>query len=70
VELPSDAESARRRATFLAEAGRLLAQSVDQSSTLIALAKLALPTLGSWCIVEIVGGGDAIQRLPIVHPDP
>ncbi|HUQ18248.1 MAG TPA: HAMP domain-containing sensor histidine kinase [Gemmatimonadaceae bacterium] len=65
-----DAESARRRAAFLAEAGRLLAQSVDQSSTLIALAKLALPMLGSWCIVDIVAAGKAIQRLPIVHPDP
>jgi signal transduction histidine kinase len=68
--IAEDAESARRRAAFLAEAGRLLAQSVDQSSTLIALAKLALPTLGSWCIVEIVGAEDAIQRLPIIHPDP
>jgi signal transduction histidine kinase len=68
--IAEDAESARRRAAFLAEAGRLLAQSVDQSSTLVALAKLALPALGSWCIVDIVTPGDAIQRLPIVHPDP
>jgi signal transduction histidine kinase len=68
--IAEDAESARRRAAFLAEAGRLLAQSVDQASTLIALAKLALPTLGSWCMVDIIAPGDAIQRLPIVHPDP
>ena len=65
-----DAEAARRRAAFLAEAGRLLAESVDQSSTLIALTKLALPSLGAWCIVDILEEGDAIHRLGIYHPDP
>ena len=65
-----DAEAARRRAAFLAEAGRLLAESVDQSSTLIALTKLALPTLGAWCIVDILEEGGAINRLGIYHPDP
>src|SRR6202171_3066629 len=38
-----DAEAARRRAAFLAEAGRLLGDSVYQSTTLIALTRLALP---------------------------
>ena len=65
-----DAEAARRRAAFLAEAGRLLAESVDQSSTLVALTKLALPTLGAWCIVDILQEGGAIHRLGIYHPDP
>lgn len=65
-----DAEAARGRASFLAEAGRLLAQSVDQASTLGALTKLALPTLDAWCIVDILTDGDAIHRLGIFHPDP
>jgi signal transduction histidine kinase len=65
-----DAEAARRRAAFLAEAGRLLAESVDQSTTLVALTKLALPSLGAWCIVDILEEGDAIHRLSIYHPDP
>jgi signal transduction histidine kinase len=43
---------------------------VDQSTTLVALTKLALPTLGAWCIVDILGEGDAIHRLGIYHPDP
>jgi signal transduction histidine kinase len=64
------AEDARRRAAFLAEAGRMLAESVDQSSTLVALTRLALPTLGAWCIVDILEEGDAIHRLGIFHPDP
>src|ERR1700694_5688674 len=65
-----DAEAARRRAAFLAEASRLLAESVDQSSTLIALTRLALPLLGGVCIVDILVEGDAIKRLGIYHPDP
>jgi signal transduction histidine kinase len=68
--IAEDAEDARRRAAFLAEAGRLLAESVDQSSTLVALTRLALPTLGAWCIVDILEEGDAIHRLGIYHPDP
>jgi signal transduction histidine kinase len=68
--LADDAEAARRRAAFLAEAGRLLAESVDQSTTLVALTKLALPTLGAWCIVDILEENNAIHRLAIYHPDP
>jgi signal transduction histidine kinase len=68
--LAEGAEAARRRAAFLAEAGRLLGESVDQSSTLIALTRLALPLLGAWCIVDILEEGDVIHRLGIYHPDP
>lgn len=68
--LAEDAEAARRRAAFLAEAGRLLSQSVDQASTLLALSKLALPSLDAWCIVDILEEGGAIHRLGIYHPDP
>jgi len=68
--LAEDAEAARRRAAFLAEGGRLLAESVDQTSTLVALGKHALPTLGAWCIVDILEEGGAIRRLGIYHPDP
>ncbi len=68
--LAEDAEAARRRAAFLAEAGRLLAESVDQTTTLVALTKLSLPSLGAWCIVDILEQGGAIRRLGIYHPDP
>ena len=61
--IADDAEAARRRAAFLAEAGRLLAESVDQSTTLVALTRLALPTLGAWCIVDISRRGQC-------HPSP
>ncbi len=68
--LAEDAEAARRRAAFLAEAGRLLAESVDSHSTLVALTRLALPPLGAWCIVDVLEEGGTIHRLGIYHPDP
>ena len=68
--LAEDAEAARRRAAFLAEAGRLLTESVDQTTTLVALTKLALPAVGAWCIVDILKEGGAIHRLGVYHPDP
>ena len=68
--LADDAEDARRRAAFLAEAGRLFAETLDQTSTLVALTKLALPALGAWCIVDVLDEGTSIHRLGIYHPDP
>ncbi len=58
------------QATFLAEASRLLADSLDYESTLGTVAGMALPYLGSWCFVDIVEPGDRMRRLAVVHPDP
>jgi signal transduction histidine kinase len=55
---------------FLAETSRCLAQSLDYESTLRTVAGLALPALGSWCIVDIVEPDGSMRRIAIVHPDP
>lgn len=68
--LAESAEDARRRASFLAEAGRLLADSLDQVSTLLAISKLALPTVGDWCIVDVLNEAGTPCRLAIYHSDP
>jgi PAS domain S-box-containing protein len=66
---------ATRRATrerdlsFLVEATRLLAQSLDVETTLATVARLSLPHLGSWCMVDLLEG-DHMRRLAIIHPDP
>ncbi|MBA2686514.1 MAG: HAMP domain-containing histidine kinase [Gemmatimonadaceae bacterium] len=65
-----ECEDARNRLAFLAEAGRMLAESVDQTSTLAALTKLAIPTHGDWCIVDILEEENRIRRLGIYHSDP
>lgn len=59
-----------RGASYLAEASRLLADSLDYEATLSTVAGLALPHLGAWCIVDIVEEDGSIRRLAIVHPDP
>ncbi|HUH12301.1 MAG TPA: HAMP domain-containing sensor histidine kinase [Longimicrobiales bacterium] len=68
-----DIEHERRateRATFLAEASRLLADTLDYEATLATVAGLALPHLGAWCFVDVVGPGRGMRRLAVIHPDP
>jgi hypothetical protein len=55
---------------FLARASQLLAASLDYENTLVAVAGLALPYLGSWCIVDVLEPDGSMRRLGIVHPDP
>jgi signal transduction histidine kinase len=54
----------------LARASRYLAESLEYETTVLAVAEMALPYLGSWCIVDVIEGDGSIRRLGIVHPDP
>ncbi|HST60367.1 MAG TPA: ATP-binding protein [Longimicrobium sp.] len=58
-----------RDLSFLVEATRLLAKSLDVEATLATVARLSLPHLGSWCMVDLLEGGH-MRRLAIIHPDP
>lgn len=58
-----------RDLSFLVEATRVLARSLDVETTLAAVARLSLPHLGSWCMVDLLEG-DHMRRLAIIHPDP
>jgi PAS domain S-box-containing protein len=59
---------------FLAEAGLLLARSLDNEATLSQVARLAVPLLGDWCTVylrePIDTGGPQIRRVAAAHADP
>lgn len=48
------AEAEGKRSTFLAEASRLLASSLDYRATLASVAQLAVPALADWCFIDIV----------------
>jgi signal transduction histidine kinase len=74
---PADVSGASRSgrfgegaSSFLAEASRLLADSLDYETTLGTVAMLALPHLGAWCVVDVVEEDGEIRRLAVVHPDP
>ena len=53
---------------FLDEAGRLLAESFLRS-TLSTAAGLAMPLLGSWCMIDLIESDESIHRLVILHSD-
>src|SRR5919202_671554 len=55
---------------FLAEAGRLLASSLEYHTTLAHLARLAVPEIGDWCAVDMRREEGRIQRLAAAHVDP
>ncbi len=59
----------KRDLSFLLEATHLLAESLEVEATLATVARLSLPHLGSWCVVDVCEG-DQMRRLAIVHPDP
>jgi len=58
-----------RRALFLAEISRTLAESLDYEQTLSSAARLAMPELGAWCIVDLFDDRSRIRRVAILHPD-
>jgi two-component system, cell cycle sensor histidine kinase and response regulator CckA len=62
-------QQGERRATFLAEASRLLAHSLDYERTLRTVAQLAVPEVADWCAVDLVEDG-TIQRVAVAHSDP
>jgi len=55
---------------FLAGASRALAASMDYEPTLLTVAGMALPYLGSWSIVDVATEDGGMRRLGIIHPDP
>lgn len=61
------AEQAQR---FLAHAGALLASSLNSEETLTHVAELAIPTLGSWCGVYLIGDEGPARPVAAAHTDP
>jgi signal transduction histidine kinase len=68
----AEAERARllRTATFLAEASEVLARSLDYEGTLRQIAKLAVPTLADWTVVDVAEESGTLRRVAVAHPDP
>ncbi len=55
---------------FLAEASHLLASSLDVETTLTAIARLVVPTLADWCIVDVAEETSGLRRVEVAHVDP
>jgi PAS domain S-box-containing protein len=66
-----DHSSADEGVRFLAEAGQALAASLDWEQTLVQVARLAVPTLADWCIVDVLEeGGVTIKQVAVAAADP
>jgi signal transduction histidine kinase len=55
---------------FLAEASRLLAESIDYEATLKTVARLAVPDIADWCAVDLLQVDGTLARVAIEHRDP
>jgi signal transduction histidine kinase len=55
---------------LLAEAGSLLAASLDFDATLRSVARLVVPRLADWCLIDVIADDGQIRRVATVHADP
>jgi PAS domain S-box-containing protein len=62
--------AAEDRLALLAEAGPVLAASLEYEATLANIARLIVPRLADWCAVDVVRSGGVPERLIVVHTDP
>jgi hypothetical protein len=65
---PEEARTTKRLA-FLAEAGRVLASSLDHETTLRSVARLATPRVADYCVVDLRGVDGSIRRVATAHRD-
>ena len=57
-----------RRALFLADISRILFDAVNYEETASTVAKLAMPELRAWAIVDLIDEDSTIRRLGVFHP--
>ncbi|MCC5656845.1 PAS domain S-box protein [Nostoc sp. XA010] len=55
---------------FLADASEILAASLDYETTLASLARLVVPEIADWCLVDIICNNQSVRRVAATHADP
>ncbi len=63
------AAQASEKLAFLAEASIALSSSLDYRSVLDAVARLVVPRLADWCVVQLLDDG-ALKTVALAHTDP
>ncbi len=56
--------------SFLSEAGRILGSSTDFQAKVNSVAKLCVPFLADWCLIDIIMENEQIQRMAVAHANP
>jgi serine phosphatase RsbU (regulator of sigma subunit) len=62
--------AAERRSRFLAQAATTLLSSIDLEETLEHATRLVVPTLGDWCVIDLVQSDGRRRRVATAHRDP
>lgn len=55
---------------FLAQASEILASSLDYETTLTGLARLVVPEIADWCVVDIICENQSVRRVAAAHAEP
>jgi hypothetical protein len=66
----TDRKRAEKSLQILAQAGHYLSEALDYHVTLQNVARLAVPDLADWCVLDLVSEEGRIERLVTVHSDP
>ncbi|HEV2149740.1 MAG TPA: ATP-binding protein [Longimicrobiaceae bacterium] len=66
----AEAEASARKIAFLADAGAILASSLDYRATLARVARLAVPFLADYCLVHVQGDDGEVPQVAAAHRDP
>ncbi|HEX6038182.1 ATP-binding protein [Longimicrobium sp.] len=65
-----EAETLARRAAFLSEVSVALGASLDPRHALERLARLAVPELADWCVIDLRRDDGSLERIAAAHADP
>lgn len=63
-------EEIQRHLAFLAETSAVLGSSLDYETTLGSVARLAVPELADWCVIDVLGADGSVRRVAVVCADP
>ncbi|HET8656230.1 MAG TPA: GAF domain-containing protein [Longimicrobiaceae bacterium] len=66
----AERERLLQRATFLSEATRVLAASLDYGATLEQVARLAVPRIADYCVIDVLEEDGRLHRVGLAHVDP
>ncbi|HEY3944545.1 MAG TPA: SpoIIE family protein phosphatase [Solirubrobacteraceae bacterium] len=66
----TEVKRVERAESFMAEASRVLASSMDYTQTLQRVARLTVPQIADWCAVDLLDEQGRIERVAVHHADP
>jgi PAS domain S-box-containing protein len=64
------AEQEHQRMAFLADLGTVLDRALGYEESLTEFARVAVPQLGDWCVIDVLEEDGTIQRYAAAHANP